>query len=570
MKRHNLAVSLVPALEYSSLADDGIMRAPCSALIGVVACWSACQQQPLVEAFAPAKSARTPSLLAARPPVISNWRFDKRKGTISGIVTKHPTIPDGSPVTTSRVKDPSAVNTNIVVETKSGSKYQLNAPAAGEAQKAAKEKKDIIEKAAAAEKKRLAEEKRAALEEQKRAAAAEKKRLAEEKRATLEEQKRNAALERQKRYAASQAEKKTPSVSTKKVQKSKPSISISLKQPAAPSVSPVELGRRAKSTFSLTGTSVGVNDKYLLAGKPRQSSGRQAKIWTAYLASTEVPGIPQGFEDGDETKVQQLTIKLSPSLERMRLESTNYDKVQSGLFKGRFVDKLEYKTNMESNQRQLDRKNSALVIESGQYDLKALLAARKGAPLRGRALRDAAVSAGQCIQAVHSSGLVWSDLKTENFVVVVDKKNFNKEVDDVKGSSGLGGVKGIDLESVVQKGGNPIDYSPEATPPEFAKAYMEGYGQAFVMDYSYDIWSLGMMLYEISTGVEYFAGQSPSQVTKLLCAEDFSVDVSDVPDAKLRDLIAKCLDLNPKKRPDITGFLLHPYFLTTGIGPISF
>lgn len=528
------------------------MRAPCS-LIGVIACWSACQQ-PLVKAFAPAKSARTTntgrfgigaSLLASggRPPVISNWRFDKKKGTISGIVTRHPTIPDGSPVTTSRLKNPSAVNQNTIVETNSGSKYQLTDPGPAE-------KKDIFEK--------------------KKAAAAEKKRLAEKKRADIERQKRNAASEKRKRSAASQAEQKASSVGTGKGQNSKPSNSVSLKQPAAPSVSPAVLRRQAKSTFSLTGTTVGVNGKYLLAGKPRQSSGRQAKIWTAYLASTEVPDIPQGFEDGDETKVQQLTIKLSPSIERMRLESTNYDKVQSGLFRGRFVDKLEYTTNMESSQRQLDRKNSALVIESGQYDLKALLAARKGVPLRGRALRDAAASAGQCIQAVHSSGLVWSDLKTENFVVVVDKKNFNKEVDDVNGSSGLSGVKGIDLESVVKKGGNPIDYSPEATPPEFARAYMEGYGQEFIIDYSYDIWSLGMMMYELSTGVEYFSGQSPSQVTKMLCAADFSVDVSDVPDEKLRDLIAKCLDLNPKKRPDITGFLLHPYFLTTGIGPISF
>ena len=532
------------------------MRAPRSALVGVLVCWSA--QQPWVEPFAPAKSARTPvrygaSLLAARPPVIRNWRFDKRKGTISGIVSRHPTIPDGSPVTTSPLKNPSAAKQNIVVETKSGSKYQL-VGSADEAQKAAqkaKEERDIFEK------------KRAA------AAAAEKKRLAEKKRADVE-QKRNEAQEKRKRSVASQAKQKAPSVSMNKVQKSKPSISVSQKQPAAPSVSPAILRRQAKSTFGLTGTTVGENGKYLLAGKPRQSSGRQAKIWTAYLASTEVPDIPQGFEEGDETKVQQLTIKLSPSFERMRLESTNYDKVQSGLFRGRFVEKLEYTTSMESSQRQLDRKNSALVIESGQYDLKALLAARKGVPLRGRALRDAAASAGQCIQAVHSSGLVWSDLKTENFVVVVDKNNFNKEVDDVNGSSGLGGVKGIDLESVVKKGGNPIDYSPEATPPEFARAYMEGYGQEFIMDYSYDIWSLGMMMYELATGVEYFAGQSPSQVTKLLCAEDFSVDVSDVPDEKFQDLIAKCLDLNPKKRPDITGFLLHPYFLTTGIGPISF
>ena len=135
---------------------------------------------------------------------------------------------------------------------------------------------------------------------------------------------------------------------------------------------------------------------------------------------------------------------------------------------------------------------------------------------------------------------------------------------------GLPGVKGIDLESVIVKGGNPIDYSPEACPPEFAKAFMGGYGEDFILDYSYDMWSLGMMLYELSTGKAYFEKKSPSAVTKLLCEDTFEVDVSDVPDAQLRDLIGNCLSLDPRKRPDITGFLLHPYFLTTGIGPFSF
>ena len=102
------------------------------------------------------------------------------------------------------------------------------------------------------------------------------------------------------------------------------------------------------------------------------------------------------------------------------------------------------------------------------------------------------------------------------------------------------------------KGGNPIDYSPEACPPEFAKAFMGGYGEDFILEYSYDIWSLGMMLYELSTGAPYFGKKGASVVTKELCQDSFEIDVSAVPDAKLRDLIGNCLNLDPKKRPDIT------------------
>ena len=466
------------------------------------------------------------SSLAAGPPIISDWRY-QNDGSISGTVTNHPSISDGDRITTSPIKDKNAINENSVVQTKSGSKYKLANVAWGA----------TIPGVEALKKKE---------KEAKAAAKAEKARLAEEAKATK-----------------AAAVKSTPKAKTVVKSAPKAPVAAEPKQPSA-----AELTKLAKSTFALTGTTVGDKTKYLLAGKPRQSSGRAAKIWTAYVADANNPSIPAGF-DGDESKVTPITIKLSPDVDRMRLENANYNKVQSGLFIGRFVKKMDYIEYIPSNDRSLDRKVCALIIESGQYDLKALLSARQEEPLRGRALRDAAAAAGQCIQAVHSSNLVWTDLKTENFIVV-GNDNLLREVNDSSGSMGLPGVKGIDLESVIPKGGNPIDYSPEACPPEFAKAFMAGEGGEFVLDYSYDMFSLGMMLYELSTGKAYFDKRSPSQVTKLLCSDSFEADVSAVPDGKLRDLISKCLSVDPRKRPDITGFLLHPYFITSGIGPISF
>jgi len=502
-----------------------------------------------------------PPLSAAGPPVINNWRYESSKGTISGTVTNHPTIRDGDRITTSPVKNPEGVNENLLVQTKSGSKYKLSSVAFG-GRIPAVEAKRAKEKEAAA--KKDAEAKAAAVTEKKRIAK-EKKEAAEAARNVAAEAKRAGAAVTPKR-SAQKKEKKVPApkVAPKAASRAQPTSSTQQIDPAA-------LRKLAKSTFSLTGATVGDDGKYLLAGKPRQSQGRAAKIWTAYVADPALPEVPAGFDGtGSASRIKQLTVKLSPDIDRLRLENSNYDKVQSGLFSGRFVKKMDYVAYVPSNKRDLDRKVSALVIESGKYDLKALLAARNGSPLRGRALRDAAASAGQCIQAVHSSGLVWTDLKTENFVVVMDDNNFDKEVGDSDGKMGLPGVKGIDLESVVARGGNPIDYSPEACPPEFAQAFMGGYGESFKLDYSYDIWSLGMMLYELSTGQPYFDKKTPNVVTRQLCSDDFEVDVGDVPDANLRDLIGKCLSLEPGRRPDITGFLLHPYFITTGFGPFSF
>lgn len=465
--------------------------------------------------------------LQAGPPIISRWEYDSSKGVISGVVNNHPTIKDGDRITTSPIKsDQSGINENLVVQTKSGSKYRLSNAARGASIPAVVESQKKAREAAAASKN-----------------------------------------SQQKQVAKAPSRKIQPAVAAAAAAaavKPKPAA-----KPSSQQVAPSQLLRLAKSTFSLTGTTVGKNGKYLLAGKPKQSSGRQAKIWEAYESDPKQPGIPSGYDgtDASISKVTRVTIKLSPDIDRMRLENSNYDKVQSGLFMGRFVNKKEYTPAVPSSDRKIDGQFTALVIEAGEYDLKALLSARKGMPLRGRALRDAASSAGQCIQAVHSSNLVWTDLKTENFIVI-GNDNLNEEVNDVDGKMGLPGVKGIDLESVIPVRNNPIDYTPEAAPPEFARALLAGEAREFVLDYSYDMWSLGMMMYELSTGSPYF--KKGSNVAKIVCSDDFKVDVSNVPDAKLRGLIENCLSLDQRKRPDITGFLLHPYFITTGFGPFSF
>ena len=79
-----------------------------------------------------------------------------------------------------------------------------------------------------------------------------------------------------------------------------------------------------------------------------------------------------------------------------------------------------------------------------------------------------------------------------------------------------------------------------------------------------------MLLYEMSVGRSYFGKKSDGAITKVLQDKGFTVEISAVEDNLLRDLIGQCLQLEPQKRPSLTQILLHPYFLTTGFGPISF
>lgn len=301
-----------------------------------------------------------------------------------------------------------------------------------------------------------------------------------------------------------------------------------------------ELQRKAKAEFDLTGEVIGDDTRqYLLSGKPTKSTSGKSKIFKAYLANSD--GLPEG---------DPVTAKVTANWEALEREASNYNRItKSGVTRGQFVLLYDYLPTASVITKKYQRE-SALVVERGTVDLKKYISINGG--LEGKELRDAAAAAAQCLQAVHDSGLVWTDAKTENFVVTKE-----------------GQVKGIDLESAMPVKDNPVDYSPEATPPEFAKAFLEGDGPYFVLEKNYDMWSFGMLLYELSTGAGYWDGKTPVQITKAL-KEMPEIDLSDVDiDPKMKDLISQCLSLDPKKRPSIVQVLLHPYFLSTGIGPFS-
>ena len=300
------------------------------------------------------------------------------------------------------------------------------------------------------------------------------------------------------------------------------------------------LQRKARLEKNLNGEVIGDDSRqYLLAGKPTRSTSRKSVIFKAFKADGD--GLPTG---------NPLTVKVSKNWEAIEREAANYNLItKAGVTRGQFVSLIDFLPTASVITKKYSL-SSALVMERGAIDLKKYIGIN-GA-LKGRELRDAASAAAQCLQAVHDSGLVWTDMKSENFIVTVE-----------------GQVKGIDLESAMPVRDNPVDYSPEATPPEFAKAFLEGDGPYFVLEQSYDMWSFGMLLYELSTGRGYWEGKTPVQITKALRAEpEIVLDDVDI-DNKLRDLIKKCLDLNPKKRPNIVQVLLHPYFLTTGVGPFG-
>lgn len=300
------------------------------------------------------------------------------------------------------------------------------------------------------------------------------------------------------------------------------------------------LQRKARQEKNLNGEVIGDDSRqYLLSGKPTQSTSRKSVLYKAFKADGD--GLPTGTP---------VLVKVSKNWEAIEREAANYNRItKAGVTRGQFVNLIDFLPTASVITKKYSL-SSALVMERGAIDLKRYISIN-GA-LKGKQLRDAASAAAQCLQAVHNSGLVWTDMKSENFIVTEE-----------------GQVKGIDLESAMPVRDNPVDYSPEATPPEFAKAFLAGDGPYFVLEQSYDMWSFGMLLYELSVGRGYWEGMTPVRITKAL-RDDPEIVLDDVDiDEKLRDLIKKCLDLNPRKRPNMVQVLLHPYFVTTGIGPFG-
>eukprot|EP00980_Cylindrotheca_fusiformis_P007734 scaffold1640_cov101-Cylindrotheca_fusiformis.AAC.1 len=282
------------------------------------------------------------------------------------------------------------------------------------------------------------------------------------------------------------------------------------------------------SKLELTGKSF-CDGKYLLAGKAKKSVTGRCLILGAY------------HSDGNSNPSgQALAIKLSENHKAMKKEHSIYKKVSSGVNRGVIVKCHGFLPDVQERPGK-----AALILERGVRDLKEH---RRWHGLNGEALKEALYSINQCMESFHSARMVWTDMKTENFVIVEDE------------SSGEHSVKAIDLESAMNVRENPIDYTPEATPPEFAKAFVSGDPHSFVLDYSFDVWSFGMLSYELATGVGYFDGNSPDAIMRKLSQNNVPNASIGIDDDDLIDLISQCLSLDPKQRPSAQKISRHPYF----------
>ena len=152
--------------------------------------------------------------------------------------------------------------------------------------------------------------------------------------------------------------------------------------------------------------------------------------------------------------------------------------------------------------------------------------------------------------ALHSRGVVWTELKAENFIVFAS-----------------GEIKGADLESVAAHEERLRMYTAETYPPEFPADMLYKGLPNIPLDYSYDLWGLGLTLYEMAVGHPFYTLEMTYDVEYIkhrlkdphgIIAEAY-VSLSNVNEGA-RNVILQCLTLDPRLRRSCEDLLNDPYF----------
>ncbi len=180
-------------------------------------------------------------------------------------------------------------------------------------------------------------------------------------------------------------------------------------------------------------------------------------------------------------------------------------------------------------------------------DGETLRRAMARTPMPVHEVLDVAVQVASALQAAHEAGIVHRDIKPEN--IMLRRDGIAKVLDF--GVAKLGVVAAV-----------PAAHSLDRTTPGTVigtAAYMapeQARGQD--VDARADLWSLGVVLYEMLTGRLPFAGESASDVVAAILTTQPSPLARHAPEApdELQRIVHKCLEKNPEERYQSANDLL--------------
>uniref|UniRef100_A0A915BW06 Protein kinase domain-containing protein n=1 Tax=Parascaris univalens TaxID=6257 RepID=A0A915BW06_PARUN len=188
-----------------------------------------------------------------------------------------------------------------------------------------------------------------------------------------------------------------------------------------------------------------------------------------------------------------------------------------------------------------------MVMEKGDTDLATFLKTRRS-KIDHIFIRFYWSEMLKCVHAIHSKGVVHSDLKPANFLLIGGNL---KLIDFGIASSIPSNRTSIMKDSQM----GTLSYMP---PEALAGAEPQHGKEVYKVRKKWDVWSLGCILYNM------VYGRTPYQhvvncVQKINAIIHKPVEFGPIDDKELLDVMKKCLTKDPKKRAAVEELQMHPY-----------
>ncbi|HEV8484458.1 MAG TPA: protein kinase, partial [Blastocatellia bacterium] len=274
----------------------------------------------------------------------------------------------------------------------------------------------------------------------------------------------------------------------------------------------------------------------LLAKKPSESKVGQQVAYYRILSSIGAGGMGEVYLAEDARLGRRIALKLLPAQ-----FTTDPERVR----------RFEQEARAASA---LNHPNIVTIHEIGQADSTHFIATEfiDGETLRehqaGRALNlnqalDIATQVASALEAAHAAGIVHRDIKPEN--VMLRRDRIVKVLDFGLAKLALPQVSAVDLEaearSMIITNPGVVMGTVQYMSPEQARGHE--------VDARTDIWSLGVMLYEMVTGRVPFEGETPSHViVSILESEPPPLAGSSEVPMELERIVTKALRKDREER----------------------
>lgn len=226
-----------------------------------------------------------------------------------------------------------------------------------------------------------------------------------------------------------------------------------------------------------------------------------------------------------------------------------------------FVNEIHLLNVLQGSERIIDLKDScvdkekkriSIILELGDIDLRSLIEKNRtdDKTVNPNFLRLMWQQMLEAVQIVHKANVVHSDLKPANFLFV---KGTLKLID-------FGIAKTIEADTTNIERTKQVGTLNYMSPEALQKNEIKG---TFKCGRPADVWSLGCILYQLVYNQPPFPQPDFFSKISAIVDPDYEIDFPILEDradfADLLDVMIKCLQRDPKKRPTIEDLLAHKY-----------